>query len=200
MSTTPTQERLQLAAAVELAARFTALLGGAYERLEIAGSIRRRAPSVGDIEIVAVPARYQTADLFGDPAAEVDLLDLRLQALEASGDVERRLGPRGSPIGWGPLAKYITFQGCGIDLFSPSAERWGWILALRTGPAAFSNALVTPNTYVTKTGRRGLLPAYMASRDGWLTMRMSGEKLKTPTEEDVFRLLDLPYAEPWERT
>jgi DNA polymerase/3'-5' exonuclease PolX len=29
---------------------------------------------------------------------------------------------------------------------------------------------------------------------------MSGERLKTPEESDVFRLLDLPYAEPWERT
>jgi DNA polymerase/3'-5' exonuclease PolX len=193
-------ERIPLAAAVELAERFTALLGGAYERLEIAGSIRRRSATVGDIEIVAVPARYQELDMFGDPANVTDLLDLRLQALEASGDVERALGPHGSPLGWGPLAKYFVWQGVPIDLFSPSTDRFGWILALRTGPADFSNALVTPTTYATKTGRRGLLPAYMASRDGWLTMRMSGEKLKTPTEEDVFRLLDLPYAEPWERT
>ena len=37
-------------------------------------------------------------------------------------------------------------------------------------------------------------------RDGWLTSRLSAEKIPTPTEQSVFELFKIPYIEPWSRT
>ena len=95
--------------------------------------------------------------------------------------------------------KLLTYNDTPIDLFMPERARFGWILAIRTGPAAFSNALVTPRGATTKSGRRGLLPERYAARDGWLVERLSGQRIETPDESDVFRLLELEYREPWER-
>jgi DNA polymerase/3'-5' exonuclease PolX len=193
--------RLLLSQAEAIAARFVALLAGTYERLDLAGSIRRQAPTVGDIEIVATPAVVERVerDLFGDVAltVHVDQLDARLTTLA---EIEPRRNERGGTLAWGPLAKFLTFEGANIDLFTPSAERYGWILALRTGPAAYAAQLVTPLGVRNRYGRPGLLPARFASRDGWLTHRVSGERIATPNERDVFRIIGLEYLEPWERT
>lgn len=198
MSATAT--RLPLAEAEAVAERLIFQLGGAYGRIELAGSLRRRLPTVGDIELVAIPARYVEVDLFGEPCGETDLLALRCAALEEAGVIARRRAWNDAVIGWGPLAKYLVFEDVAVDLFSPPGDRFGWILALRTGPNAFSNQLVTPVGQTTRLGRPGLMPRYLASRDGWLTYRVSGEKIPVREERDVFEMFELPYAEPWERT
>jgi hypothetical protein len=85
-------------------------------------------------------------------------------------------------------------------------SRLGWILLLRTGPAAFSRQLVVPKRDDkgrpgrTKDRRPGLLPIHIKPVDGWLTYRTSGERIETPTEQSVFDLFDIPYIEPWSRS
>lgn len=187
--------RMALTDARAIASGFIAMLEGSYERLEIAGSVRRRAATVGDIEVVAVPLRAIQYDLFGARTdTAVDLLDRTLNDARNRGEVAGREGAAGRQL-WGPRAKYLTFEGASIDLFAPEAERFGWILALRTGPAAFSRQLVRPSDRRTKDGRPGLLPRHLAPRDGWLTSRVSGEKIPTPDEADVFRLFGMPHLE-----
>ena len=197
-----TATRIPRAEAVEIANRFIGLLEGAYERLEIAGSIRRRLPTVGDLEIVAVPRLIVTEerDMFGEVIGSepVDLLAARMTLLLDKGRVQQRARSDGKFF-WGPSAKYLTFEGASIDLFTPEADRFAWILALRTGPADFSNALVTHQGMRTRTGRKGLLPDIYRSRDGWLTWRTSGERIVTREEKRLFEILSLPWQEPWER-
>lgn len=185
--------------AIAAARAFIELLDGTYDDLRVAGSLRRRLAYVSDIEIVAIPKQDTiAAGLLGDRTEQTDRLDSRMAALLEAGTVAKRLDRNGSPR-WGPTLKYLTFEGVNVDLFTPEAARMGWILLLRTGPAAFSRQLVVERGKRTKDGRPGLLPATIKPRDGWLTWRTSGEKIPTPTEEEACRVLSIPYAEPWER-
>lgn len=106
----------------------------------LAGSLRRKRPDVGDIEIVAIP--ILPADLFGDadPAATTRL-DRRLRKLAA----EHRV----SIHQFGPKAKRLSIVlpckiRVGVDLYTTDAERWPITLAIRTGPADYAKAFVTP--------------------------------------------------------
>ena len=198
--TSPTDTRLYRPDAIAIAKRFLAAIEGTYETLTIAGSLRRRLAYVGDIEVVAVPAvDLRRVDLLGDTLEPHGRLNARMAELLEAGTVAKRLDRNGVPR-WGPTLKLLTFEGAKIDLFTPCAERYGWILLLRTGPAAFSRQLVVPRGTLTKDGRPGLLPPHILPRDGWLTERVSGYRIPTPTEHDAFEALRLPYREPWERT
>jgi DNA polymerase/3'-5' exonuclease PolX len=188
--------------AISIAKAFVAEIEDCCDRLIVAGSLRRRLAMIGDVEVVAVPKvetipRY---DVFGNITQQLhyDLLDAHMTALLEADTVSKRLDRNGVPR-WGPTLKFLTFLGARIDLFCPSIERFGWILMLRTGPATFSRQLVVERGRLTKDGRPGLLPPTLAPREGWLTRRVSGERLVTPDERDVFRLFDLDYLEPQER-
>ena len=61
---------MKLQQAREIAEGVKAKLAPHCERIEIAGSIRRGKPVVGDIEIVCVPHQVQAMDLFG-PCGDV---------------------------------------------------------------------------------------------------------------------------------
>lgn len=195
--------RMERPRAVEVAKAFVDLIEPYTDQLVVAGSLRRRLARIGDVEIVAVP-RLETLpigspDMFGDQAmGEIDVLDAHMTMLLDRGTVAKRLDANGRPR-WGPTLKYLTFDRAPIDLFTPCAERLGWILMLRTGPYKFSKQLVVPKGKRTDDGRPGLLPAYIVPKDGWLTYRTSGERIETPDEAKVFELFGLAYVEPWAR-
>jgi len=197
-------ELLHRPEAIAIAKAFIAEIESACTRLVVAGSLRRRLAWVGDVEIVCAP-KIETIDLdrdlFGAAArGDVDLLDARMTMLLDKGRVTKRLDKNGSSR-WGSTIKLLSYRGAPIDLFAPAeADRFGWILALRTGPAAFSRQLVVERGKRTKDGRPGLLPLGVKPGSGWLTRRVSGERIPTPNEADVFDLFGLPYAEPWERS
>jgi DNA polymerase/3'-5' exonuclease PolX len=200
MSGAATDTRMARPEAIEIAKAFVAELEGTYDQLIVAGSLRRRLAHIGDVEIVAVPkVEQQSAGLFQGMTTDVDLLDARMTALLDNDEVGQRRKSNGSLMSWGPTWKSVTFRDRPIDLFTPSADRFGWILLLRTGPAAFSRQLVVPKGKRTKDNRPGLMPAYVVPSDGRLTYRTSGERIETPDEKSVFELFGLPYREPSER-
>lgn len=196
-SSTPRMERPE---AIAIAKRFVAALEGTYSELKVAGSLRRRLAAVHGIEIIAVP-RVETLmeGLLENMPVTIDRVDSRMRALLDNDEVAQRLDRNGVPR-WGPTLKSLEYQGARVDLFTPCAERFGWILALRTGPASFSRQLVVPRGMRTREGRPGLLSPLMRPRDGWLTWGVSGGRIETPTERSVFDILQIPYIEPWERT
>lgn len=189
--------RMQRPEAVEIAKRFVELIEPYTDRLVVAGSLRRRLASIGDIEIVAVP-KVETLpigfpDMFGEQAmGEVDYLDATMTMLLDKGKVQKRLDANGSPR-WGMTLKYLTFEGARVDLFTPSAERFGLILAIRTGPWQLSR------WFVTQKSKRGALPDHLVVRDGWVHYRTSGERIPTPDEESFFSLLGIPWIPPQDR-
>ena len=157
-------------------------------RIEIAGSIRRKKPVVGDIEIVCIP--YIERDMFGAPVGES-----RLEGIDWNlyGDVITN-GPR--------QKKILLREGIQLDLFIvlPPAQ-FGWLFLLRTGPAWFSHRMVTPrNAYAVadkKPRERGLMPSYLRSEHGAIWSK--NHVVETPEEQNVFDLFGMAFIEPEKR-
>lgn len=156
-------------------------------RIEIAGSIRRGEPFVGDIEILAEPrfSTETTHDLFRTPC-EVDLLKRTLEALEVAHVLVRHPvrkcdGERAKAL-WQPEAQIA------VDLFiiRPPAE-WGPALVIRTGPSLFSAAMVS------SLRRRNL------RSEGLRVLTELNDRVPCPDEETFFRLCDRPYLAPERR-
>lgn len=171
---------------------FLAELAPACARIAIAGSLRRFRPEVGDVELVAVSLPH--APRFGKPAYP-DQLTARLAELEQERRITRYAYPdRPTALGkWGQRYKELRimvgaqFAAWKIDLFVTTAEQFGAIYTIRTGPADFSQAFVT-----------ALHQVGLKQEDGWLTR--DGTRIPTPEEADYFGALGIDVIRPQERT
>ena len=162
-----------LAIAQELVVQFTPYC----QRIEIAGSVRRQKPDVKDIEICAMP-RLELGGLFGDPISALAAFDYSQLGRVIKG------GQR--------YVQIALHQQINLDLFLvlPPAT-WGVIFTLRTGPADFSTHCVTQRS------KGGLLPSYLAVRDG--VVWQNDQSVPTPEEADFFRVLELAWIPPHQR-
>jgi DNA polymerase/3'-5' exonuclease PolX len=167
--------RYPLEIAEQIAARCIERLSPFCERIEIAGSIRRRKAEVGDIEIVAQP--LPMFGLFGD---QIGFQSLCLPYRATKN------GPR--------YKQYALPEGINLDLFIvlPPAQ-WGVIFALRTGGEKFSQRLVTHRPY-------GYLPPEYFVSDGAVHRAYTGEIVPTPEEEDFLSLCGVAHIPPQERS
>jgi DNA polymerase/3'-5' exonuclease PolX len=170
---------MELKKAKAIAREIVGWLTPACERIVIAGSIRRRKPEVGDIELLCIP-KFDGI---------VDLLDQKLKWLIGTRVLEYRPNKRGSIV-YGPKNKLLRHveSGIGIDVFSTNEECWWVALVVRTGGE--------------KTNK---LIAMAAIRKGW-HWHAYGSGFSTPngelvcrSEKDVFEFVGLPYKEPRER-
>lgn len=152
------------------------------QRIEIAGSLRRLKPVVGDIEILAVPDT--TPDLFGVAQFDSSGVDALLRRMAADrGWSILKNGPRFKQVDLGPIT---------LDLFLCSAPEWGSQFIIRTGPADYSHWLVTHRR------EGGAMPGYLRQKDGRL-WTSDGQALNTPEEADYYTALGLPWIEPEKR-
>ena len=183
-------------------------LAPACEEVALAGSLRREREDVGDaeaqrsVEIVALPV-WDT-DLLGDREDHSSRLDACLYGLLASGKLAwdpalLRRGPRYRRL-------IITKPGIPLDLFLADGENFGCILAIRTGDAVFSRALVTERyrQFVDRAGNDvgGLRPRGMRQADGYLwDVSKEGRREIIPcrTEAHYLAALGVPYLHPRER-
>lgn len=173
--------RIPLEKALTLAASLASQLSPGCQRIEIAGSVRRLCPTVGDLEIVCVEKRKE--DLFGDDAGSA--LHPILQGLVEDGFLDFLKG--------GDRYKQYLLprEGIKVDLFISNKERWGVLFLIRTGPAKFSHR------FVTSKSQGGLLPSHLRIQDGRV---WNGDKvLDTPEEATVFQVCGLPWIEPKDR-
>jgi len=168
---------MNLNQATEIAERIRAELAPFCDRIEIAGSIRRRKPEVGDIEIVAIPKRVMLpADLFTGVAHN------HLKFCEL---VNRWPAVKGKSTG-----KYTQRrlpEGINLDLFMADPENWGLIFAIRTGSAEFSHKVLA--TVWIRAGYHSM--AGMLYKDG--------HKIPVREERDLFDMIGIVWQEPWER-
>lgn len=138
-----TGTRLPLAYAERLAARVVELLKRGCERIEVAGSIRRKKPDVGDVEIVAVPKFLPVAPthMFERPPL-ASALDTELEVLALGRVIVQH--PERPANGEKYKRLWLPKPGAQLDLFivTPPAE-WGPLFAIRTGPAEYAKRLVT---------------------------------------------------------
>lgn len=180
MSAVTNDQRMPYAQALAIAEQVVADISPYCQRIEIAGSLRRKRETIGDIEIVCVPKIRDLTDLFGEDVGLVTELD----------DVKLyRLG-YGIPKG-GDKYKRLELPKINVDLFITMPERWGWIFAIRTGSADFSHWLVSSKQI------GGALPSNMRVKDGLLWMGKT--VIETPEEVDVFRVIGLTWIPPEQR-
>lgn len=106
----------------------------------VAGSVRRRKPEVGDIEIVAVP-RPSGHDLMGQASSNeiIDALDRMLTSRRIRHPDDRRC--------WGTKMRRFIYRETRIEFYLASQDGWPVVLAIRTGPAEMSRRLVTERSY-----------------------------------------------------
>lgn len=156
-------------------------LAPACHRIELAGSLRRQRPLVGDIEIVAIP--IIELDLFGQPTgpSHVDIL-LSGWPVEFIKD--------------GPKYKQFIFttkrdECYQVDLFLQSPDTWGINYMIRTGSQSFSRQMVTQKS------KGGLMPSDLKVSGG--RVWRGAEALDTPEETDVFGLWGMEFVAPGER-
>lgn len=180
--------KVLLGPAEKLANRIFAALSHTCERIEIAGSIRRRKEHVGDIEIVAIPKRKH--DMLGDP--DSSMLDDELDMLISEGRL--RKVKRGDRYGQFELVG-SGVPGFKLDLFITDPERWGVIYTIRTGSSNFSKRIVKPEIY------GGYLPEGLRVNDGllWADDGEDWVVVHTPEETDYFEYLTCGWIEPQDR-
>lgn len=177
------------------------------ERIEIAGSVRRCKPEVKDLEIVAIPVvkSVDVCDLFG-PTGKVMMDNLLENFLNTC-----------MPAGWGfdmelkrngRLYKRLTHYESGLicDLFIATQRSWGGAFAIRTGPADFSQALVTlarRRGWQVSGGYYLHQHAARIDEEGHAKPCQFGEDcaliLATPEESMFFDALGLSVVEPAKR-
>lgn len=153
-----------------------------------AGSLRRHAPEVNDIEIVAQPS---------DP----DALSLVLTSMLESGwlqwdeEVKRQKGDRYKRFILPALADSVS-PGFAVDLFLTTPENYGNILMIRTGNADWSHAMMTP------LRRGGLRPPHVRCDKGFVWQQDRDRQaivLPIPTEAALFAAWGLPFVAPADR-
>jgi DNA polymerase/3'-5' exonuclease PolX len=168
-------------------------LGTGCDHIEVAGSLRRHVPEVGDIEIVAVPRhRDEAAGLWGEPSRTNELSE-RIDGLLADGV----LAPHPDDPKRGERYSKVVHRASGlqVDVFSARPETLGLILLIRTGPADYSRRVVTDarargfHVAEGELHRGGLAPATHARC----------ERVSTPGEQAVCDALGIPLLPPERR-
>jgi len=160
---------MKLSKAKAIAEKVKAELQPHCERIEIAGSIRREKPEVGDVEIVAIPKPYDIG-LF-----ESGIAPVVNQWKKVKGELPCKYTQR------------ILPEGIKLDLFFPTVDNWGMIFAIRTGSAEFSRNILA-YTWV----RLGY-----HSVGGMLFYQ--GKSYPVKEEKDLFRILRIDWIDPRER-
>jgi len=163
--------------ALTLAEHVFFLLRPHCERVEIAGSLRRCKPDVGDIELVMIPTAEH--DLFGG-------------TVRTSAHIKREMIEAGYTfIKGGEHLHIYEAPLCHVELYITTPEQFGVILTIRTGSSEFSHRLVTPRN------QGGLMPSYLHVKDGRVWNKDTA--LDTYEERDVFQVMNIPWIEPEKR-
>jgi DNA polymerase/3'-5' exonuclease PolX len=170
MSTGP---RIPLAEALDIAANVVAILGPHCHKIDIAGSVRRQSPTIGDLEIVCLPDRdpLESTPLFaGGFAAAVE------QWPRIIGGPDDRYTKRLLPCG------------LKLDLFMAHPDGYGLIMAIRTGSVDWAHKVLA-----TSWQRAGF------HSDKGLLRREDESVIPCRTERELFDTIGLRWVEPVDR-
>lgn len=162
-------------------------------KAEIAGSVRRGERTCHDIDLVIVP---ENGDLFGDQEIwTISLVEYVRSNPAWTLDREFHQQTRYVKL---RSVRHMSFT---LDLSLCGPDRFGWILALRTGPQEFTKALVSIVKRAGWTFTEGRLwRVEWADSQHYLHEARLIEPIETPEEKDLFDALGLPYIEPPDRT
>lgn len=171
-------DSIPLAKAESLAARVAELLSDVCERIEIAGSIRRRRPVVGDIDLVALPVPGLEAEL-----SRVFRSCAEVGGLMLDGRVSKRCRLRKSGVQcdlW--IAHHPLY-----DLITPLPTNWGAMMLTYTGSTQHNIRILERAKNLGHTWKPG---HGLVREDG---------RIHSETEEEIFAALQWDYILPQDR-
>lgn len=142
------------------------------DRIEIAGSIRREKPVIGDIEICCIPKPYDTGLFTNGIATVVN------EWPKVKGELE---------YGKCKYTQRLLPSGMKLDLFFAEQENWGNIFLIRTGDWEFSKRFM--GVIIPQRGYK--------QEDGFL--KYNGKIIPCPEETDLFTRMGIKYIEPKNR-
>lgn len=189
------KKRWPRAQAIAVAKLLCDALAPACARLIVAGSLRRRRPDVGDVEILYVPKfATEQADMFS--TREANLVD-RILTDWLAGDVLAKRPSVTGGFAWGEKNKLAvhTATGMPVDLFTATESNWFNYLVCRTGGAE-NNVRIAQAAQARGWKWNPYGDGF--SRGGPLTGRPV-ETHPVASEREVFEFAGLPYLEPWQR-
>jgi len=174
---------MRLEIAQELAHGIRNQLAAHCERIEIAGSIRRRkADDIKDVEIVCIPKPYGVGLFRSGIASVID------QWTKVRGDLPCKYTQRRYEY-FRRNEEGETLRGkVNVDIFFATPENWGLILAIRTGSAEYSHHVLA----------HGWVKKGYHSKDGVL-INDRGNKVSVAEEADLYRLIGLQWISPDKR-
>lgn len=151
------------------------------ERIEIAGSIRRKQSTVKDIEIVCIPKQVEIPgqmDVFGNSSP------IMVRDPEFIKVIDNYEFVKGKSKG--KHMQRTTADHTVIDLFVAEPDNWGYILLLRTGSKEFNINMINSmkkRNYHCREGK-------VFFRDRPVPVRQ---------EQDMFRFAGMMYQRPEDR-
>lgn len=165
--------------ALAIGRRLVGELESACERVEIVGSLRRGSSAVHDVDIVLLPKDAPQEFWLGGAT----LLEEVIARLVSRGNLTPVRGKKKIKV------FLATKSGIPVDMYIATRETWATLLLIRTGS----------KDHNIKLARRAreLGMKLRASGDG--IEKDDGNLLRVEAEEDIFRLLDVPYVLPEER-
>ena len=192
MSTGP---RMPLTAA-DAAARHLMMLWKMPKGAIVVGSVRRRKPDVGDLEILApLPTgnHRQGDDLFY--AIDASINPQRAGMFGAGGEpIGRAISGLGPGFKTARLEVALEIDGARlvlpVQIFRATPASWGWKTVMYTGPDDFGKYVLWRWKAV-----HGIEPSRQASIDGHL-VDAEQRIVPVPSEQDVFRIARIPWVEP----
>lgn len=188
---TENKPRFARALALTVASALCRELKPHCERLVVAGSLRRRKETVGDIEILYIPKTAPGArtDMFAAPD-EIDCTSAFLDKLIERGIITKRLN-KDNHATWGPknkLARHFPSL-IPVDFFTATEANWYNYLVCRTGGME-SNIRIAEAAQAKGWKWNPYGPGFTDDH---------GDIVPSTTERQAFELVGLPYLEPWER-
>lgn len=150
------------------------------ERIEIAGSIRREADIVGDIEICLIPKPYETGLFTSGIASVLNKWEkVKGELIYEKCKYTQRILPE-EIVG-------VPGKRVALDVFIVYPTNWGLIFAIRTGSKDYSHKVLA----------QGWVKRGYKAEGGHLIYR--GKTYDVPEEKDLFARIGLPYCEPKNR-
>jgi DNA polymerase/3'-5' exonuclease PolX len=179
-----TDGRIPREKAVPVARALFAALSDTCEHIQIGGSLRRKAETVKDIELVAIPT-----------AATYQVLDRMVH----SGEAER--ADYGGTERWGKKYRGLVYRGIRCEVFFTDALSWGYQLWLRTGPGdanKYIMAQMQPSAVRCVDGAVWLASDWRRAGDEWQSS--TRRQVVVSDEARMFSLLGMDWALPEARS
>ena len=145
------------------------------ELIEVAGSIRRRCQSIGDIDLVIIPKTTPETDLFGAATSHRNL---------TSDEVRRRCAELNWPMRTdGPNCQIFESAGVQVDIWYATPETKGTVLMCRTG---------------SKEHNIWLADAAAARGAHWNPHHglQIGGRVLAGTEDEIYRAIGIDFLPP----